>query len=55
MKYKVKIDGRKFEVELEDLFAQPISARVDGEPIEVWLEGSTSIVYQAQLSEEAII
>lgn len=40
MKYKVKIDGRKFEVELEDLFAQPIIARVDGEPIEVWLEGS---------------
>lgn len=38
MKYKVKIDNKIYEVELNDLHNQPIIALVDGEPIEVWLE-----------------
>lgn len=38
MKYKVKVDNKLYEVELNDLHNQPIIALVDGEPIEVWLE-----------------
>lgn len=38
MKYKVKISGKTYEVELNDLHNQPIIALVNGEPIEVWLE-----------------
>ncbi|MGW8249021.1 MAG: biotin/lipoyl-containing protein [Anaerolineales bacterium] len=38
MKYKVKVDNKIYEVELNDLHSQPIIALVDGEPIEVWLE-----------------
>ncbi len=38
MKYKVKISGKSYEVELNDLHNQPIIALVNGEPVEVWLE-----------------
>jgi glutaconyl-CoA/methylmalonyl-CoA decarboxylase subunit gamma len=38
MKYKVKVDNKLYEVELNDLHSQPIIALVNGEPVEVWLE-----------------
>lgn len=43
MKYKVKVDNRLYEVELNDLHSQPIIALVNGEPIEVWLESEMGI------------
>lgn len=42
MKLKVKIAGRIFEVEIQDLHARPIIALVDGEPVEVRLEEDTA-------------
>lgn len=38
MKYNVKIDDQTYIVEIEDLHARPIVARVDGVPIQVWPE-----------------
>lgn len=43
MKYKVKVDNKLYEVELNDLHSQPIIALVNGEPIEVWLESEMGI------------
>jgi glutaconyl-CoA/methylmalonyl-CoA decarboxylase subunit gamma len=40
MKYKIRIDNRLFEVEINNLHARPIIAIVDGEEIEVWPEES---------------
>lgn len=36
MKYLVQVDGRAFEVEIEDLTARPVIAVVDGQAFEVW-------------------
>ena len=38
MKYSVKIDNENYEVEVEDIQARPILAKVDGETFEVWPE-----------------
>ena len=38
MKYKIKLDNRVYEVEISNLRARPIIARVDGETFEVWPE-----------------
>ncbi len=45
MIYKVKIDGRIFEVKIENLNSRPIVAVVDGEPVDVWpqIESSETI------------
>lgn len=43
MRYKVKVENKLYEVELNDLHSQPIIALVDGEPIEVWLESEMGI------------
>ena len=43
MKVRVKIAGKIFDVEIDSLHTQPVIARVDGEPIEVWLESAPSI------------
>jgi biotin carboxyl carrier protein len=43
MKVRVKIEGKTFEVEVESLQTQPVIARVDGVPIQVWLEGSSTV------------
>jgi biotin carboxyl carrier protein len=43
MKYKVKVDNKIYEVELNDLHNQPIIALVDGEPVEVWLESEMGV------------
>lgn len=36
MRYTIKIDGRSYQVEIDDLAARPVIARVDGEAIEIW-------------------
>jgi biotin carboxyl carrier protein len=38
MKVRVKVEGKVFEVEIDSLHTQPVIARVDGTPVEVWLE-----------------
>lgn len=38
MKYVVTIDARRYEVELGELHTNPITALVDGVPVEVFLE-----------------
>jgi biotin carboxyl carrier protein len=38
MKYKVQVEGKFFEVEIEDLEARPVHVRVDDEWLEVWPE-----------------
>ncbi|MFU8826380.1 MAG: biotin/lipoyl-containing protein [Brevefilum sp.] len=38
MKIEVKIDNQSYTVEIEDLHARPVIARVAGEPFEVWPE-----------------
>ena len=43
MKYKVKVDNKLYEVELNDLHNQPIIALVNGEPVEVWLESEMGV------------
>lgn len=40
MRYRVKISGRTFEVEIQDLNTVPVVAIVDGEPVEVWSQDS---------------
>jgi biotin carboxyl carrier protein len=40
MKVRVVVDGKTFEVEVDSLQTQPVIARVDGTPIEVWLESA---------------
>jgi len=40
MKVRVKVEGKTFEVEIDSLQTQPVIARVDGVPIEVWLESA---------------
>ncbi len=46
MKYEVTVAGKTYQVEIEDLNARPILARVDGEVFEVYPAGSaqTSVV-----------
>ena len=41
MKVRVKVEGKVFEVEIDTLQNQPVIARVDGTPIEVWLESGS--------------
>jgi biotin carboxyl carrier protein len=43
MKYKVRISDRSYEVEIEDIHARPIIARVDGERFEVQPEIGTKL------------
>ncbi len=38
MKYRVKVENESYEVEVEDIQARPILAKVDGETFEVWPE-----------------
>ena len=52
MKYTVKVDEQLFEVEITDLRSRPIIALVDGEPIEVWPEGSKKMTAPALLDKE---
>jgi glutaconyl-CoA/methylmalonyl-CoA decarboxylase subunit gamma len=38
MKLRVKLENKTYEVEVEDIKARPILAKVDGETFEVWPE-----------------
>lgn len=38
MKYKFRINNKSYEVDLLDIHTQPITAIVNGEAIDVWLE-----------------
>ncbi len=38
MKMRIRIDEKDFEVEIINIHARPVIAKVDGEPIEVWPE-----------------
>jgi len=51
MKYVVKVAGQCFEVEIEDLYARPITARVDGQEFKVSPEDSEKLVSQQQGKE----
>jgi glutaconyl-CoA/methylmalonyl-CoA decarboxylase subunit gamma len=48
MKYRVKVEGQWFEVEINDLTTQPVVAYVDGQPFEVWTESRTASSTQAE-------
>jgi biotin carboxyl carrier protein len=41
MKYSVRIEDKSYEVEIEDIHARPVIARVDGERFEVHPEDGT--------------
>jgi len=43
MKYNVKIDGKTYLVEIQDLQSHPIIASVDGDTFEVWPEETTTL------------
>jgi biotin carboxyl carrier protein len=49
MKYTVRIADKTYDVEIEDINARPVIARVDGEPFEVTPE----IGVQAEIGKEA--
>lgn len=38
MKIKVEIDGKAYEVEIEDIHARPVVAEIEGERYQVWPE-----------------
>lgn len=38
MKIKVEIDGKAYEVEIENIHARPVIAEIDGEQYQVWPE-----------------
>lgn len=38
MKVRVNIEGQCFEVEIDSLKTHPVIARVNGDPVEVWLD-----------------
>lgn len=43
MKYRISIEGKSYEVEIEDINARPVIAVVDGERFEVWPEDAASM------------
>ena len=50
MKYKVRISDRSYEVEIEDIHARPVIARVDGQVFEVHPEREN----RSEVQEESI-
>jgi biotin carboxyl carrier protein len=55
MKYKVSISDSSYEVEIEDIHARPIIARVDGQRYEVYPEnGNKPEVREEPVAERAI-
>lgn len=48
MKYVVKVADQSYEVEIEDIHAQPIIARVDGQEFHVSPEGEVKLAAQAE-------
>jgi biotin carboxyl carrier protein len=46
MKIKVNIDTQTFQVEIDDIYARPVIALVDGERYEVWPEDEGAEIFQ---------
>ena len=55
MKYVVKVAGQCFEVEIEDLYARPIIARVDGQEFKVSPEDSEKLASSREQKEIALL
>ncbi len=55
MKYVVKVADRTYEVEIEDIHARPVIARVDGQPFEVNPENGTKPAIQAEQRESRAV
>ena len=51
MKYIVKVADKSYEVEIEDIYARPVIARVDGQVFEVSPENATKPAIQQQVKE----
>ena len=51
MKYVVKVADQYYEVEIEDLYARPIIARVDGEEFKVSPEDGVKLAIQQKAKE----
>ncbi len=51
MKYVVKVAGQCYEVEIEDLYARPIIARVDGQEFKVSREDSEKLASPKEQKE----
>ena len=51
---QTKVGERTFHVEILDVRAQPVVAIVDGEKIEVWLEGEPSGTLDALIPQTAL-
>lgn len=51
MKYIVNVSDKSFEVELEDIYARPIIARVDGQIFEVHPTGEAKPEFQKEQRE----
>ena len=51
MKYIVKVADKSYEVEIEDVHAKPVIARVDGQKFEVSLEDGSKPAAQVEAKE----
>lgn len=51
MKYIVRVADKSYEVEIEDIYARPVIARVDGQVFEVSPESGTKPAVQQQGNE----
>jgi len=51
MKYVVKIADKSYEVEIEDIYARPVIARVDGQEYKVTPEGEAKPLIQKEVKE----
>ena len=54
MKYQVKVANQTFEVEIEDVNARPIIARVDGQSFEVQPENGNKPEVQKEAAEHPV-
>ncbi|MFZ5881439.1 MAG: biotin/lipoyl-containing protein [Chloroflexota bacterium] len=53
MKYQIKVENQTFEVEIEDINARPVIARVDGQAFEVQPESGEKPKVQQEVSRPA--
>ncbi|MBI3175674.1 MAG: acetyl-CoA carboxylase biotin carboxyl carrier protein subunit [Chloroflexi bacterium] len=54
MKYQVKVENQTFEVEIEDINARPVVARVDGQTFEIQPENGTQPTVQKEAARPAV-
>jgi glutaconyl-CoA/methylmalonyl-CoA decarboxylase subunit gamma len=55
MKYIVKVANKSYEVEIEDIQARPVIARVDGQKFEVSLEAGLKPVSKVETQEFKLV